>query len=96
MAIKRTDDEIKSEIQKLARLRRAVRLSSACGRREQNLHDAIDNAIQELEHGVDTTCEEFLNLPNIVKDTVTEAREWAQGASHSPAHGFGKLISVEK
>lgn len=83
----RTLKEIAFEAQRLRKLKPAV------GTHRRNVETAITEAVDELCFGVDMTCEEFDDQPDIVKDCVKTARRWKEGSSNErPSDGFGKLV----
>ena len=85
----RTKEEIDDEVKRLMALR------PASGPHLRRVTDAIAESVEELERGVDDTCEEFSNEPSIVQDAVHDARRWKNGGKDRPSKGFGKLVESD-
>jgi hypothetical protein len=83
----RTKAEVDEEVTRL------MALKAADGPHRHRVELSIAEAVEELRVGVDSTCEEFDNQPDIVKDAVFEARSWKDGrASERPSEGYGQLV----
>ena len=84
---------MRAKIEVDAEIARLQRLVPVDGPHKRNVQASIDDAIEELTCGVDTTCEEFEDQPDIVKDTVEQARAWkAETTAIRPSEGYGKLV----
>lgn len=82
----RTAEEVDFEIHRLRGL------TVAKGPHQRNVHASIVEAIEELKIGVDSTCGEFHDQPDIVKDAVMQARAWKEGSTTiRPSEGYGQL-----
>ena len=76
-----------------AEIKRLKRLTPVEGPYKRNVAESIAMAIEQLEEGVDTTTEEFANLPSVVTEAVYAARLWQEGSSKDrPSDGYGKLV----
>lgn len=83
----RTHQEVIEEIKALKALKPAP------GVHQRSVAERIKLAIEELEFGVDDTAEEWNEMTDNERDTVTEARRWKQAdTDERPSTGWGALV----
>lgn len=82
----RTTREIAAEIQALKALK-------PTGRFKRKTAATIAAAIEELEHGVDQTAEEWSELSDEQRDIVNVAAAWRSGEETKPSVGWDDLVS---
>ena len=84
----RTKQEIAAEIAALKALK-PVR-----GQWQAKTKHSIELAIEELEHGYDTTAAEFSELSDSHQDVINSARMWKEGDSNDkPSESWGALVA---
>jgi len=82
----RTKQEIESEI-------KALKALKPTGDFKRKTAATIETAIEELEHGVDQTAEEWNDLSDEQRDIVNVAAAWRNGEETKPSEGWDGLVS---
>lgn len=81
-----TKDQIKEEIA-------ALKALQPIGRFAEKTKGTIDLVVDELEHGIDQTSEEWTELSDEHRDAVLQAEAWKRGLNGTlPSTGWEGLV----